>query len=217
MKKNKPDLLSNSKGLYNGNYGERNINLAHKHALSVSIGGGTFNRSSKEKDDLLSKSVGLDGLGSSYKFGSLKSTSKAEKLGAIKKSGPIKATIATDKSRMSKYEHLSSKFTENPPEKGTKKHKRRDKRPHSSTFIGNYKHEKELYSKIMGTHNKSKAKAIKTTSTGLKKKNTKRVRSASPGGLNNFILQKPGKYKEPQRAIGSGLYTTSGKVTSKYS
>lgn len=211
LKNNKPGLLANSPGLYNGNYGERNANLVNQHALSVNIGGGTFNHSKRDRDSLLSKSVGAENLGSSYKFGSLKSKSKAEKIGSIKKSGPIKATISTDKARASKYEHLSSKYKGMPTEKTSKKLRRREKRPHSSTFIGNYKHEKDLYSKIMGAGSKTKTKPIKTTSCGVKKKNTKRVRSASPGGLKNIGI-KQYKPKDPQRLIGGNLYTTNGKA-----
>lgn len=207
-KNNKPGLLSDSPGLYNGNYGERNANLVHQHALSVNIGGGSYNRSKRDKDNLMSKSVGLESFNGSHKFGSLKSTSKGEKIGKIKKSGPIKATIVTSKPRVSKHENLG-KFNEIPKDKITKKHKRREKRPHSSTFIGSYKHDKELYSKIMGVQNKAKPKAPCAASSGLKKKNTKRVRSASPGGLKNITLHKPSKSKEPQRIIGGNLYNTS--------
>ncbi|CAI2386297.1 unnamed protein product [Moneuplotes crassus] len=215
LKNSKPALLSDSPGLYNGNYGERNANLVHQHALSVNIGGGSYNRSKRDKDNLMSKSAGLESFNGSHKFGSLKSTSKGEKIGKIKKSGPIKATIVTSKPRMSKYEHLGKTYKEIPMDKVTKKPKRREKRPHSSTFIGSYKHDKELYNKIMGIQNKTKPKAPCVASLGLKKKNTKRVRSASPGGLKNITLHKPPKSKEPQRIIGGNLYTTSKNPFSK--
>ena len=211
LKNHKPNLLSNTNGLYNGNYGERNSNLATQNTLSLNIGGGTFNHSTRAKENFLSKSVGLDGLHKSHNFGSMKSKSTSNRIGAMKKSGPIKATLVNDKARASKYEHLSSKYSGVSTSKIQHKHHRRDKRPRSSTFIGNHKQDMAMYSKLMSSQAKAKCKSTtKTNKEGVKKKNNKRVRSASPAGLKNIISQKqPNKPKQTKRVIGGHLYQHS--------
>ena len=166
LKPHKTGILENSPGLYNGNYGERNSNLVNQNTFNVNIGGGTFNQSTKVKENLLSKSVGLEGIGKNHNFGSMKSKSIAEKMNSMKKFGPIKATISTEKVGMSKYEHLSSKYSGSSQNKPLTQPQRREKRPHSSTFIGNSKQDMIMYHKIMGTKIKSKNKSMKLGNEG---------------------------------------------------
>jgi hypothetical protein len=185
--KPKPGLLSNSVGLYNGNYGERNANFVNQTNLSLNIGGGTFNQSTKAKESFLSKTVGNENFAKNHNFDSMKSKSTSNSIS--KKSGPIKATISTDKAKLCKYPCQKVKI----PKPST-----RQKRPHSSTFIGR---DNDMYSKIMKINTKpKKQKEMKVN---------KRVRSASPGALSKAISQKYSinmANKTKQRPIGGSLY-----------
>lgn len=206
----KPSLLGNSGGLYNGNYGDRNSLFVNQNTLSLNIGGGTFNQSTKEKENFLSKTVGVDNYKINPQIGSMRSKSATDKIGSMKKAGPIKATISTEKVRMSKYEHLNNKYSGTMQKKSTKQVPR-DKRPHSSTFIGNNNKELDMYAKMVTTNPKPKTKVSKPSSEEGKKKVNKRVRSASPGGLKNFLTHKQpsvhaGSKAKPQRVIGGQLY-----------
>lgn len=203
FKSNKPGLLSNSIGFYGGNYGDRNACFVNQNSLSLNIGGGTFNQSTKSKEGFMSKTMGNEHLKRNSNLGSMKSKSTIDKLGNIKKNGPIKATISTEKVRMSKYEHLSNKYVKS---QKIDRPSSREKRPHSSTFVNTQNKEMDMYSKPSATV--TKAKVSKECN---KKKVNKRVRSASPGGLKNYLTQKhnsQGKSK-PQRIIGGHLYHAS--------
>ena len=95
----------------------------------------------------------------------------------------------------------------------------RERRPHSSTFIGQTNQKDiDMYSRILSTNPKSKAKITsKPAKEASKKKVNKRVRSASPGTLKNYLPQKQTNYaskQKPQRAIGGDLYhPTANKIT----
>lgn len=191
----KPGLLSNSVGLYNGNYGDRNACFVNQNTLSLNIGGGTFNQSTKAKESFMNKTVGNDNFAKNHNFGSMKS--KSSSIAVAKKSGPIKATISTDKVKLCQY----------PPQKAKNpKPSTRQKRPHSSTFIGR---DTDMYSKIMKTNPKKKTKETKEPKEG---KVNKRVRSASPGSLSKAISQKYSvnmANKPKNRPIGGNLYHQS--------
>jgi hypothetical protein len=190
--KSKQGLLSNSVGLYNGNYGDRNACFVNQNTLSLNIGGGTFNQSTKAKESFMNKTVGNDNFAKNHNFGSMKSNSTS--IVVTKKSGPIKATISTEKVKLSQY----------PPQKmKNSKPTNRQKRPHSSTFIGR---DSDMYSKIMKTNTKKKVKEVKEPKEG---KVNKRVRSASPGSLSKAISQKYSvnmANKPKSRPIGGHLY-----------
>lgn len=206
----KSGFLGNSVGLYNGNFDGRNSCFVNQNTLSLNIGGGTFNHSTKANDNFMSKTVGNDNFKNSQNLGSMKSKSAVDKIGGLNKSGPIKATVSTEKARLNKYEFLSNKYSENTQKKVTKPISR-DKRPHSSTFIGNTNKENNLYSKLMTTNPKPKS-SNKAPKEGVKKKVNKRVRSASPGGLQTFLNQKQPtavNKSKPQRLIGGHLYQPS--------
>lgn len=158
----------------------------------------------------MSKTVGTENFKNAQNLGSMKSKSAVDNIGSLKKSGPIKATVSTEKARLTKYEFLSNKYSENAQKKATKPISR-DKRPHSSTFVGNTNKENTLYSKLMTTNPKPKS-STKAPKEGVKKKVNKRVRSASPGGLQTFLNQKQTttvNKSKPQRAIGGHLYQPS--------
>lgn len=139
----------------------------------------------------------------------MKSKSTQDKIGSIKKSGPIKATICTEKVRMPKYEHLSNKYSGNSQKYS--KPARHTKRPHSSTFIGNKNKEADMHLKQPNETAKQKNNIVKDST---KKKVNKRVRSASPGGLKKAFSQKSDYQKmKNNRAIGSHLYQV--KLTSQ--
>ena len=84
----------------------------------------------------------------------------------------------------------------------------REKRPHSSTFVSNPKHDVDSY---LLSSNAKKNKSVTKHKEGSKpKKQNKRVRSASPAGLKNFLTQKQAQAKaKPQRMIGGHLYHPS--------
>lgn len=205
----KQGLMANSTGLYNGNYGDRNSCFINQNTLSLNIGGGTFNQATKAKENFLSKTIGSDSFKSSNLTG-VKPNTTSDKIGSLKKSGPIKATVSTEKVKKNNY--LFSPNNENETYEAQKKLAKqvsREKRPHSSTFIGHNQKEIELYSKIMTAGSKHKAKPSKEPAKepAKPKKVNKRVRSASPGGLKNYLTQKQAVPKaKPQRVIGGNLY-----------
>jgi hypothetical protein len=202
----KPGLLSNSLGFYGGNYGDRNSFFVNQNSLSLNIGGETFNQSTKNKDTFMNKTMRSEQMKKNQNLGSMKSKSTQDKIGCIQKSGPIKATISTEKVRMSKYEHLSNKYVA--INQKYSKPARHAKRPHSSTFIGNKIKEVDMHLKQPPETVKQKSKGSKDQS---KKKMNKRVRSASPGGLKNVLSQKPACQKmKNQRIIGGHLYQAKG-------
>lgn len=211
----KPNLLGNTPGLYNGNYGDRNSCFVNQNTLSLNIGGGTFNQSTKSKDTFLSKTVGSESFKNTHQIGSMRSKSTAEQIGNMKKSGPIKATISTEKVRMSKYEPMDAKYSETQAKRAQKSGSR-EKRPHSSTFIG--PRDQDLYAKVMTTNPKPKVQ--KPGKENSKKKVNKRVRSASPAGLKNFLTQQKSTYAaskgKPQRIIGGDLYQPNVVGYSKF-
>lgn len=159
----------------------------------------------------MSKTIGAESF-KTAQLGSMKSKSTKDKIGNIKKSGPIKATVITDKPRMSNYEYMSNKNKyAGSVHKKLNKPPSREKRPHSSTF-GGYNQQKgiDMYSKMLNGSQKVKTKnTTKPAKEASKKKVNKRVRSASPGGLKNYLSQKQPSYaskNKPQRVIGGNLY-----------
>ena len=134
---NKTGLGVNSAGLYNGNYGERNSWFVNQNMLSINIGGGTFNNNRKRefKNDSL---------------GGLKLASVSEKIGSLKKAGPIKATVSTDKVKLSNLDNSNNQEKQlEIQKKKIPKESVRERRPHSSTFIGHSQKDMEMYSKMI--------------------------------------------------------------------
>jgi hypothetical protein len=144
------------------------------------------------------------------KMAGMKSKSMADKIGNLKKQGPIKAIVTSDKVKYHNCDYSSNKakLTVTQPIKSSKQ-SHRQKRPHSSTFIGSNYKESDIFGKLVIM--KPGQKPMKTTKT---KKVNKRVRSASPGNLANYLTQKNKQTynltkPKVQRMIGGNLYQSN--------
>ena len=132
----------------------------------------------------------------------------------LNKSGPVKATLSSSKYKSTSM-HANPAHAINPPSQ-----KLYHKRPQSSTFINTTSQkDSDLVAKSVGgptstTNSKPISKQGKLTTTKIVKKMNKRVRSASPGNLANYLTQKQGSVKQKQkqkqnRAIGGSLYKSN--------
>lgn len=205
---NKP-LLGNSIGLYNGNFGDRNGWFVNQNTLSLNLGSGTFNQdhSTRGTDNFISKTATTESF--NERAAVIKSKSVVDKIGNMKKAGPIKATLASEKIKSIAY--TSNEIKPNAIQMTKiKKNNSREKRPHSSTFIGGSFKESEMFNKILNTKpvQKQKPQSAKPKKTG------KRVRSASPANLTNYLTQKQKQSStisktKVQRMIGGNLYQSN--------
>lgn len=160
--------------------------------------------------------------GDSFKnnnLGGIKPNAANEKIGSLKKAGPIKATVSTDKVKINRLDNSNNQEKQlELQKKKVLKETVRERRPHSSTFIGHNQKEIDMYSKVM-VPAKAKPKVVPKPECKeqSKKKSGKRVRSASPGTLKNYLTQKQttlGSKLKPQRVIGGNLYQPNANAFS---